>query len=411
MLRAQYERRGPVPQEVIDAVEFDAPPLQAGQALLEVVAAPINPSDLLTLTGEYGDLPPLPAIAGREGVGRIAELGPDAGELAVGQLVLLPRGSGTWSTHVVAVAAQLRPLPNEAGPLQLSMMTINPPTAALLLSEFVSLQPGEWVIQNAANSAVGLYLVQLARYRGYRTVNVVRREDAAALVRETGGDVVLLDGHDLARRVAAAIDGAQIRLGIDAVAGAATGHLADCLCESATLVSYGRMSGERCGVQPDALVFRDLTLRGFWLARWFQRAPEERRRAIVGEIAGLIATGKLHAPIQATYDVSEIKDAVAAAAGDGRSGKILIVPRHSALAQERGFLSSEPERLPFPLGRSPVIGLNDRCCGPTLEGATVTRTGAPASTNAGLDARGATSPANRQLRGSPRRRALHAVAD
>src|SRR5450755_857929 len=83
MLRAQYERCGPVPQEVIDAVEFDAPPLQAAQALLEVVAAPINPSDLLTLTGEYGDLPPLPAIGGREGVGRIAELGSDAGELAV----------------------------------------------------------------------------------------------------------------------------------------------------------------------------------------------------------------------------------------------------------------------------------------------------------------------------------------
>ena len=328
MLRAQYERRGPVPQDVIEAVGFEAPPLEAGQVLLEVVAAPINPSDLLTLTGEYGQLPPLPAIGGREGVGRVAELGPDAGELAVGQLVLLPRGSGTWSTHVVGVAAQLQPLPNEADPLQLSMMTINPPTAALLLSEFVSLEPGEWVIQNAANSAVGLYLVQLARYRGHRTVNVVRREDAAALVRETGGDVVLLDGEDLAQRVSAATDGAQIRLGIDAVGGGATGHLADCLCESATLVNYGRMSGEPCVVQPDAFVFRDLTLRGFWLASWFLRAPEERRRAIVGEIAGLIATGKLHAPIEATYDVRDIKDAVAAAASGGRSGKILIVPRH-----------------------------------------------------------------------------------
>jgi NADPH:quinone reductase-like Zn-dependent oxidoreductase len=87
------------------------------------------------------------------------------------------------------------------------------------------------------------------------------------------------------------------------------------------------MSGEPCRVQPDAFVFRDLTLRGFWLASWFRRAPEERRRAVVGEIAGLIAAGKLHAPIQATYDVSEIKDAVAAAGSDGRSGKILIVPR------------------------------------------------------------------------------------
>jgi trans-2-enoyl-CoA reductase len=328
MLRAQYERRGPVPQDVIEAVAFEALPLEAGQVLLEVVAAPINPSDLLTLSGEYGQLPPLPAIGGREGVGRVAELGPDAGELAVGQLVLLPRGSGTWSTHVVGVAAQLQPLPNEADPLQLSMMTINPPTAALLLSEFVSLEPGGWVIQNAANSAVGLYLVQLARYRGHRTVNVVRREDAAEVVRETGGDVVLLDGEDLAHRVSAATDGAQIRLGIDAVGGGATGHLADCLCESATLVNYGRMSGEPCVVQPDAFVFRDLTLRGFWLASWFQRAPEERRRAIVGEIAGLVATGKLHAPIEATYDVRDVKDAVAAAASGGRSGKILIVPRH-----------------------------------------------------------------------------------
>ena len=328
MLRAQYERRGPVPQDVIAAVAFEAPPLQAGQVLLEVVAAPINPSDLLTLTGEYGQLPPLPAIGGREGVGRVAELGPDADELAVGQLVLLPRGSGTWSTHVVGVAAQLQPLPNEADPLQLSMMTINPPTAVLLLSEFVTLQPGEWVIQNAANSAVGLYLVQLARYRGYRTVNVVRREDATEVVHETGGDVVLLEGEDLARRVSAATEQAQIRLGIDAVGGAATGHLADCLCESATLVNYGRMSGEPCVVRPEAFVFRDLTLRGFWLASWFLRAPEERRRAVIGEIAGLIATGKLHARIQATYDVSDIKEAVAAAASSGRSGKILIVPRH-----------------------------------------------------------------------------------
>jgi NADPH:quinone reductase-like Zn-dependent oxidoreductase len=120
--------------------------------------------------------------------------------------------------------------------------------------------------------------VQLARYRGYRTVNVVRRRDAAAVVRDTRGDVVLVDGEDLAGRVIEATNGAAIRLGIDAVSGAATGRLANCLCESATLVSYGRMSGEPCAVQPNALIFRDLTLRGFWLARWFQRAPERRRR-------------------------------------------------------------------------------------------------------------------------------------
>ena len=126
MLRAQYERRGPVPQDVIEAVEFETPRLDAGQALVEVVAAPINPADVLTLTGEYGVLPPLPAIGGREGVGRVAQLGSDAGEVAVGQLVLLPLGCGSWSSHVVTEAAQLQPLPNDGDPLQLSMMAINP---------------------------------------------------------------------------------------------------------------------------------------------------------------------------------------------------------------------------------------------------------------------------------------------
>ena len=328
MLRAQYERHGPVPQDVIHPVEFETPRLEADEVLVEVVAAPVNPSDLLTLTGEYGRLPPLPAIGGNEGVGRVADRGADAHGVAVGQLVLLPVGCGSWSTHVVARASQLVPLPGEADPQQLAMMTINPPTAALLLSEFVQLEPGDWVIQNAANSAVGLYLVQLARIRGHRTVSVVRREDALALVREAGGDIVLVDGDDLGTRVTEATGGAEIRLGIDAVGGAAAGRVADCLCHGATLVNYGRMSGEACAVQPNAFIFRDLTMRGFWLASWFRQTPEQVRGAVVGEIARLIATGELYAPIHATYDVSEIREAVAAAASGGRSGKILIVPRH-----------------------------------------------------------------------------------
>jgi NADPH:quinone reductase-like Zn-dependent oxidoreductase len=327
MLRAQYETRGPVPQDVIHAVEFEVSKLEKGQVLLEVIAAPINPSDVLTLTGMYGQLPPLPAIGGREGVGRVVELGPDTKGPALGQVVLLPVGCGSWSTHVVADAGHLAPLPAEADPQQLAMMTINPPTASLLLSKFVKLGADEWVLQNAANSAVGLYLVQLAKLRGYRTVNVVRREEAAAVVSEAGGDVVLVDGDDLPHRVAQATDKAMIRLGIDAVGGAATGRLADCLAQGATLVNYGRMSGEPCVIEASALIFRNLTVRGFWLAKWFKDASEQARGAVFGEVARLIAEGKLHAPIAATYDVSEIKEAVAAAAQGERAGKILIVPR------------------------------------------------------------------------------------
>lgn len=326
MLRARFERHGPVPQDVIDIVELPVPEPVGGQALVKVVAAPINPSDLLTLTGEYGRLPQLPAFAGNEGVGRVAALGPQATGPPVGALVLLPPGGGSWSTHVVVDAAALLPLPDDGDPLQLAMMTINPPTAALLLREHVALGEGDWAIQNAANSAVGIYLAQLARREGRRTVAVVRRQDAVSAAEENGADVVVVDGEDLADRVAEATGGAQIRLGIDAVGGAATGRLADCLAPSATLVNYGRMSGEPCQVQPDAFVFRDLTMRGFWLARWFQQTSQAARRELLVEIAQLISTGTLHAPIHATFEVGRIKQAVAEAATGGRAGKVLVTP-------------------------------------------------------------------------------------
>lgn len=329
MLKARYDQRSPLPEAHIEAVTVDDPALTTGQARVEVLAAPINPSDILTLTGDYGKLPSLPAIGGNEGVGRIVELGPDTKGPELGQTVLLPVGSGTWSSHIVTEARKLVPLPNEADPRQLAMMTVNPPTALLMLSEFVDLSPGDWVIQNAANSGVGGYLVQLARIRGIRTVNVVRRESAVASVKAEGADVVVVDGPDLHERVRAEIGDGRVRLAIDAIGGAATDHLANCLEDGGVLVNYGMMSGEPCHVSPANIIFRGISVRGFWLAKWFEQATQEQQRNVFGQLTKLIATGKLQARIQAEYDVSQIKEAVAAAASGERTGKILIVPRHN----------------------------------------------------------------------------------
>lgn len=329
MLKAEYKTRGPVPQDVIEAVPFESPELQEGQVLLELLAAPINPSDVLTLTGHYGVLPPLPAIGGNEGVAKVVEHGPNVTSPDLGQTVLLPVGSGTWTTHMVADAKALVPLPNGVDPVQLSMITINPPTASLMLSEFVDLQEGDWVIQNAANSGVGSYLIALAKLRGLRTVNVVRRESLVEPLLAAGADVVLVDGVvdglSLAERVRAATDDSAIKLGIDAVGGAATDRLGAALSDGATLVNYGAMSGEPCVLAPTVIIFKDITVRGFWLAKWFRTAAPERQKELFGTITGLVAAGKLSAPVHATYMVKDIKEAVAVAAGGQRNGKVIIV--------------------------------------------------------------------------------------
>ena len=325
MLKAQYQSRGPIPQDVIEAVSFDKPQLQEGQVLLEMLAAPINPSDVLTLTGHYGILPPLPAIGGNEGVAKVIEHGPGVTEPAIGQTVLLPMGIGTWATHMVAAAEKLIALPNGVDPIQLSMITVNPPTASLLLSEFVDLERGDWVIQNAANSGVGSYLIALAKLRGLKTINVVRRESLIEPLLAAGADVVLVDGDDLAEQVKTATDGAAIKLGIDAVGGAATARLGAVLSEGGTLVNYGAMSGEPCMMPPTVIIFKDITVRGFWLAKWFRTSTPAEQQKLYESLIGLIAKGQLSAPIHATYAVKDIKQAVAEAASGQRNGKVVVV--------------------------------------------------------------------------------------
>jgi mitochondrial enoyl-[acyl-carrier protein] reductase / trans-2-enoyl-CoA reductase len=324
MLKAQYDRRGPVPQALICAVPLQLPPPSPGQVLVGMLASPINPSNLLAITGEYAVLPPLPAVGGSEGVGRIAALGENVSGLSVGQLVLLPRGGGTWVTHLLADARTLVPLPEVSDPLQLAMLTVNPPTASLMLSEFVPLAAGDWMIQNVANSGVGSYSMQLAKRRGLRTVNLVRRESAVAATKAQGGDIVLVDGEGVAERVKEATGGAAIRLGIDAVGGAATDRLAQCLSQGGTLVNYGMMSGEPCQLAPSSLIFRDITLKGFWLMKWFRETSRDAQRALYGELTQLVASGALHARVHATYPVDRIQDAVAAASAGERDGKILV---------------------------------------------------------------------------------------
>ena len=327
-IQARYAKRGPRPQDIIEAVEVDLGPPGPGEALVEVLASPINPSDLLTLSGAYGVLPELPAVGGNEGVGRVLETGPDTSQLEQGQLVLLPLGSGTWASHLRAPAADLVPLPAGADPRQLAMLAINPPTAALLLSEIVPLQAGDWVIQNAANSAVGSYLVRIARERGIQTLNVVRREGAVDAVRQAGAEHVLVDGPDLTEQVRAIVGDAEIRLGIDAVGGPATEHLAGCLARGGTVVNYGVMSGQPCQISPTHLIFRGITLTGFWLATWYAQASAGERASLYGELTRKIATGSLAAPIARTFDIRQVREAVAAAAGGERGGKILITPEH-----------------------------------------------------------------------------------
>ena len=311
------------PSDVVELVKLPDPhdPL-ANEVLVAVEYAPINGSDLQTIRGQYGRLPSLPTGLGKEGVGRILSVGEEVDHLKVGDRVLLPSSSPSWGEKVTLPSRGLFPLPHNADPQQLSMLSIDPPTAALLLSEYVALKPGDWVIHNAGNSGVGRSVIAFARDRGLRTVSLVRRPELIDELVAAGGDIVLVDGAEVSARVAQATGHAQIALALDGVGGEAMLSLSSCLRSGGTLVLYYAVSGKPGLASFEDLVFRNVTIRGFWLVNPAFRASPKVVEAIKTG-ARLMAEGKLHMPVAATYPLVAAKEAIAHAQ---RGGKVLFKP-------------------------------------------------------------------------------------
>jgi NADPH:quinone reductase-like Zn-dependent oxidoreductase len=302
--------------EYVEIPEPDAP--LPDQVMIGIEFSPINPNDLMVAQGIYAFRPPLPAVIGNEGVGRVLAVGPGVESVKVGDRVLTPPGSFTWRERMVVSAHGLSVLPPDADPQQLAMLAINPPTAALLLSEYVDLKPGEWVVQNAANSGVGRWVIAFAKTRGLKTVNIVRRPELVAELEAIGGNVVVVDSPDVPERIKAAVDKAELRLALDGVSGPATGVLAATLSRHGTLVSFAAMSESQMSINPLDFIFKPLTMRGFWLGH-----PEIAAKIApaVAQAATMIASGQVHIPVARTYPLSAIRDAVAHVQ---RGGKILL---------------------------------------------------------------------------------------
>src|SRR6476619_4824066 len=151
------------PSDVIKLNTVSEPPLGEEDVLVSMEAAPINPSDFLFVRGLYGVRPAFPSPVGAEGVGRVAKIGSKVdGALQGKRVLILPTyEQGTWADQVVVPVRNIVPMRDDADPLQLAMLGINPATASRLLNRDVALRPGDWIGQTAANAAMGQYIITL----------------------------------------------------------------------------------------------------------------------------------------------------------------------------------------------------------------------------------------------------------
>ena len=325
-MRALVQHQFGDPAEALAVEEVELPEPGPGQVRLKVVLSPIHNHDLWTVRGDYGYKPELPARAGTEALSVVDALGEGVTGVEVGQRVVTASVFGVWSEYVIAPAAALIPVPDAVAD-EAAAQIISMPLSAASLLEYLDVSEGDWIVQNAANGAVGRLVAQFAASRGVRVLGLVRRGAGVDELAAVGiHDVVGTDAENWRDRVAEITGGASIRAGVDSVGGAAAGDVTSLLGENGTLVVFGAMASPTMEIPSGDVIFRQLTVRGFWGSKVSAAMDPAHRVELIREIITLVAQGKLDLPVSQIFPLEQIADASRLNFEPGRVGKVMLRP-------------------------------------------------------------------------------------
>jgi NADPH:quinone reductase len=324
-----FERFGE-PAEVLQVKDAPRPEPGRGEVRVRMRASPVNPSDLLVVRGRYGRLPQLPATPGFEGVGVIDAAGPGLLRLLRGlragrRVAVLNGRGGNWQESVVVPARQVVPLPADIPDEQAASFFVNPASALVMTRAVLAVPAGAWLLQTAAGSALGRMVIRLGRHFGFRTINIVRRPEAAEELRRAGGDAaVATDAEPLEERVRQLTGGEGVRYALDAVGGATGAAAARCLGPGGRMLVYGTLADDPIPLDPRVLMVGQKRIEGFWLSEWVRDRGALAMLRLFRRITRLLRAGVLTTEVAASYPLDQIQEAVRKAEAPGRRGKVLL---------------------------------------------------------------------------------------
>lgn len=312
------------PEQVLRIEDRPLPEPGAGQVRLRTLLSPIHNHDLWTVRGTYGFKPDLPAASGTEALGVVDALGSGVEHLAVGQRVATGGTFGAWSEYFLANAAGLIPVPDALSDEDAAQL-VSMPFSTITLLRFLDVKPGEWIVQNAANGAVGRMLAQLGAARGINVLGLVRRTAGIEELRTQGIEgVVATDQDDWREQVARITGGAPIVAGVDSVGGSSSGDVLSLLAEGGTLVAFGAMNSPTMEIASSDVIFKQATVKGFWGSKVMPSLDPATRGELFGELVQRVTDGTLTLPVAGIFDAADIGAAVRASNTAGRIGKVLL---------------------------------------------------------------------------------------
>jgi NADPH2:quinone reductase len=332
-MKALIFRETGEPKNVLELAEIPTPPLAPGEALVRVLLSPINASDLHMVRGRYGHQPELPASPGIEGVGIVEAVAPGVQAPTVGTRVVFVDTWNTWREQIVCPVDKLVPVPDGLDDQAAATSYINPLTAWALTRSSHNLKEGDWLLQTAAASSVGKFVLQLAQQYRFKTINVIRRREQESIIRNLGGnEVICTEDTDLRARLQELTAGKGVERAIDCVAGELGAEVARNLAPGGTMLVYGALSSHR---QTDPakfimplfaprLIYSTATVRGWWLPRWVPSQLLAAVRAATSDLLTMLSNGSLTPPAVLRYSFKDFQEAVRLADGEAGQQKVLL---------------------------------------------------------------------------------------
>jgi NADPH:quinone reductase-like Zn-dependent oxidoreductase len=318
---ALFEKTGPV-QEVIHITEAPMPEPGPAEVRIKVSFANINPSDIMFIQGMYGIHPELPSSAGFEASGSIDAAG-EGVQLPVGMPVIFSN-AGVWQEYVVVPAKAIIPKPEGLSMEEAAQAFVNPMTAYGLL-DVAGLKEGDALLLTAGASAFSKLTMQMAIQKGIRVIATVRRDDQVEMLEKLGAALVVnTEKAKLQKEVMNFTQGKGADAAFDAVGGTLGARVLASLKAGGTMHVYGLLSLENIPLNSGLMIFKNLSVKGFWLTTYLASLDKEGRNKAFGAVFQQLSTHTVSLDVEATYPLAEVKEALAHFERPGRAGKVLL---------------------------------------------------------------------------------------
>jgi NADPH:quinone reductase len=320
--------------ESLTIAEIPVPRPGPGEVLVKVFASPVNPSDLMFVTGNYGFKKALPATPGFEGSGTVVEAGGGMmTQFMKGRRVACAAADpkiagGMWAEYIVTSAQFCVPLSKRVDLEQGATMLVNPLTAWALV-EKARRGRHRAIVQTAAASALGRMVIRLGHKFGLPVINVVRRAEQVELLRSMGAEYVLNSsdpGFDAElRKLCHQLDAS---ISFEAVAGELSGRVLAAQPRDSRMLIYGGLCLKPAEIDPEALIFGEKHIEGFWLSAWLRHRNILSQLRMARQVQGLLGSD-LKTEIRARLPLEKAAGGLAQYAADMTAGKVLLMPSTS----------------------------------------------------------------------------------